>query len=231
MSSRVNASEDIPEMWSPNATHLFKSGARIPDHPPKTNIGGFYVDDNNHVTIYWKEMEAYEENGDKAGYKVDVLDGANRYACHIRSFTFPINIYDLFLFFCRTLKPDLMTEIMAQYRSLAANDESDFIFSVRSTNEIGSSIQKSIVRVPQKDKRCAQPDKIKKILATENSNMRKYMLSWSPPQVGAKDITSYTVFWCNTINESPNKCDVSVNLFFVLTFTVIYLFFLFIDVN
>lgn len=75
----MNASEDIPEMWSTNATHLFKTGARIPDRPPETNIGGFYVDDNNHVTIYWKGLKPYEVNGDNAGYKVEVVQGARRY--------------------------------------------------------------------------------------------------------------------------------------------------------
>lgn len=99
---------------------------------------------------------------------------------------------------------------MAHYRSLSVNTEIDLIFSVHSTNEKGFSVEKSNLTVPKKNKRCSPPEKIKKILTTENTNMRKYMLSWSPPLFGSFEIINYTVFWCNTKDESPNKCDVSI---------------------
>lgn len=112
----------------------------------------------------------------------------------------------------RNLKPDSISTIMAYYRSLSINTEKDLIFSVQSKNEKGYSVEKSNLTVPKKSKRCSPPENIKKILTTENTNIRKYMLSWSPPLFGGSEIISYTVFWCNTKDESPSKCDVSVLL-------------------
>lgn len=122
-----------------------------------------------------------------------------------------MNIH-LALFTCSTLKPDSISTIMAHYRSLNVNTESDLIFSVQSTNERGLSNNRSILTIPKENNRCGSPEKIKKILTTENTNTRKYMLSWSPPLFGAVEIISYTVFWCNTKDESPNKCDVRIPL-------------------
>lgn len=67
---RVSGAEDTPMMWSGNATLLFKSGSRIPDAPPATDVGGFYVDDNDHVYVYWRELPKHDENGPQFQYVV-----------------------------------------------------------------------------------------------------------------------------------------------------------------
>lgn len=63
-------------MWS-NETISFKTAARKPDNPPKTDIGGYHVDDNNHVFIYWKELNQSQENGPNASYTIQLHRGAN----------------------------------------------------------------------------------------------------------------------------------------------------------
>lgn len=67
---RVHDAADKPEMWSRNATLIFTSGTRIPDAPPATDVGGFYVDDNDHVYVYWRELPKHDENGPQFQYVV-----------------------------------------------------------------------------------------------------------------------------------------------------------------
>lgn len=75
---RVRGANDTEEMWSRYATIAFRSGVRIPDTPPATPAaGGFYVDDNNHVYVYWRELLKQKENGN--GFKYLIRSNSSRY--------------------------------------------------------------------------------------------------------------------------------------------------------
>lgn len=75
---RVRGANDTEEMWSRYSSQSFRSGVRIPDAPPVTAAaGGFYVDDNNHVYVYWRELLKQKENGN--GFKYLITSNSSRY--------------------------------------------------------------------------------------------------------------------------------------------------------
>lgn len=183
--SKVNKAEDIPEMWSKATNISFWSGSRIPDQPPQTAAGSFYVDDNHHVYIYWKELDEFKQNGAGFGYQLECTSHK-----HI-----PTN------------KPS-NNSFFQKYTSLRENVREDIHFTVRSINEMGPSEQSSVIRVPSKANLCDLPRDIRSILHNKGPK-RKYVFSWSPPAKNSHIITSYTVFWCKAGIESPSICNVS----------------------
>lgn len=97
-----------------------------------------------------------------------------------------------------TLMPREKWTSYGAYYETKEND--DFQFWIHSKNAVGNSIEKSIVTVPRAEKRCAKPTNIKKIKTNQ-----EYNLSWQAPN--DPTITSFTVFWCSSNDESPNRCN------------------------
>lgn len=79
-------------------------------------------------------------------------------------------------------------------------------FHIYSQNDVGKSIKYSSVVVPAVKDRCEPPTLIKKI----RLDNKTYNISWVAPIKGPK-ITSYTIFWCEPNNESPNDCKGSID--------------------
>lgn len=79
-------------------------------------------------------------------------------------------------------------------------------FHIHSQNDVGKSNRYSSVHIPAVKDRCEPPTLIKKI----RLDNKTYNISWVAPIKGPK-ITSYTIFWCEPNNESPNDCKGSID--------------------
>lgn len=77
---------------------------------------------------------------------------------------------------------------------------------IHSENDVGRSIKYSSVYIPAVNDRCEPPTLIKKIRLDNQT----YNISWVAPIRGPK-ISSYTIFWCEPNNESPNDCKGSID--------------------
>lgn len=63
-------------MWSNFTSATFRTSSRIPDEPPKVDPGGFNVDDNGNIYLYWKEIEKWKRNGNNPTYNITIEKGA-----------------------------------------------------------------------------------------------------------------------------------------------------------
>lgn len=167
----------LPDLWSNFSSIFFDTASRIPDDPPRTDIGAFSVNDYGHVYLYFEGLPASKHNG--------------------------INFTYIFTEMKRpALKPSQIVH-EAKFEDIHRSD--DLMFAIRSVNSEGFSELASHLRVPPIDQRCSMPTQIKKIKSDET-----YEFSWQPPTEPptryCPEITSYTVFWCDSKNDSPNSC-------------------------
>lgn len=168
----------IPDLWSNNSSIGFATASRVPDTPPRTDMGAFSVNDYGHVYLYFEGLPLSRHNGDKFNYT-----------------------------FTETRRPDITPTSLfyeAKFQNVSRDD--DLMFAIHSMNSVGPSKFASYLHVPAAYKRCPMPTEIKKI----KLDSQTYNFSWQPP-VGATshdcpEILSYTVFWCKSINDSPNSC-------------------------
>lgn len=178
--TKVESAEDIPEMWSPFANCTFQTRARTPDNPPKTDQGGFSINDHGHVFIYWRELQMSRSNGPNLHYEVRLENN-------------------------QTLDANKVISTMAKYENLDGKYNGSMEFTIRSVNDVGASKYASLLRIPPPNRRLAAPQNIKKFL-----HNHVYNLTWMPPQE-KDEITSYTVFWCNSTDEQSGQCTSSID--------------------
>lgn len=170
---KVQKLNETRELWSDYSACTFYTASRTPDNPPQTDIGSFSVNDYNNIYIFWKALPKSKQNGADFDYDISVVNNTS-------------------------LAPK---EKWAQYGAYFEKIEStDTEFQIRSENAVGKSREKSVVRVPRSDRRCAKPINIKKVKTNE-----EYRLSWQSPY--DTSVTSYTVFWCNSNDDAPNRCS------------------------
>lgn len=179
--SRLLTAPDIEEMWSGWTNITEQTLMRRPDTPPEVDQGSFSVGANKELYIYWKHLSKCQYNGINISYST---------ASNLGILQTPANYKDYFTVFT---KDDLKRS-------------DDMKFMIRSVNVKGSSENASILVVPSEKRMLEGPTKIKKIVANEN-----YQISWSPPENDYDKVTSYTVFWCTTKVEHPNKCEGSID--------------------
>jgi Fibronectin type III domain len=178
ISLRSQKAPDTDEMWSNYTASTFLTNARRPDTPPEVDIGGFHINDNRDIIIYWKTLPQAYQNGINAGYRIrQVFENGK----------------------LKNRTPDMSASTMARFNHMP---DYDYEFLVESVNEKGASINSSVIRVPRRDKRLAGPTRFKKLFIDG-----KYKLSWSPADQYPYNIDSYTIFWCRSKNELPNQCD------------------------
>jgi cytokine receptor domeless len=178
ISLRSQKAPDTAEMWSNYTATMFLTNARRPDTPPEVDIGGFHINDNRDIVIYWKTLPQAYQNGINAGYRIrQVFENGK----------------------LKNRTPDMSASTMARFNHMP---DYDYEFLVESVNEKGASINSSVIRVPRRDKRLAGPTRFKKLFIDG-----KYKLSWSPADQYPSNIDSYTIFWCRSKNELPNQCD------------------------
>lgn len=166
------------ELWSEYESQIFHTIPKIPDKPPRTDIGSFAINDLNDLFLYWHQLKPYEKNGANGTYVItkSTLNGHH--------YKFPVT----------------MTDIMAKFSTIPDNM---LEFEIRSSNSEGRSLDSSPIRIPPKRLRVGYPTELKK-----NRNGTLYTLSWQKPKHSAEDLESYTVFWCKAKSEQPNQCEV-----------------------
>lgn len=99
------------------------------------------------------------------------------------------------------------TRTLAKLEHIDANIMTKALnFHIHSQNDVGKSVKYSSIHVPAVKDRCEPPTLIKKI----RLDNKTYNISWVAPTKGPK-IASYTIFWCEPNNESPNDCKGSID--------------------
>lgn len=166
------------ELWSDYAYFAFQTLSRIPDKPPETDIGAFSVNDLNDVVIFWRELRVYEHNAANAGYVITKS-------------------------LVEGHEKQLKANISRTSAKLQDMRDQTIEFEIRSSNAEGLSRRASFIKVPRKADRVPYPTELKK-----NRHGTEYTLTWREPRTYARQITSYTVFWCKSKSELPNQCEV-----------------------
>jgi cytokine receptor domeless len=179
---RSQKAPDIDEMWSNYTSKTFLTNSRRPDTPPEVDIGGFHINDNRDIVIYWKTLPKAYQNGLDAEYRIrQVFENGK----------------------LKNRTPDMYAYNMARFNQMP---DYDYEFMVESSNEKGASIDANVIRVPRRAKLLSEPTRLKKLFING-----EYKLSWSPPRNHTHQIESYTIFWCVSKNELPNQCESSIN--------------------
>lgn len=172
---------NLPDLWSDISSIYFKTPSRVPDEPPNTDIGAFCVNDYGHLYLYFEELPVWKHNGKDFHYIFN-----------------PVN---------RPMLRPIQSMYNAKFEDVPFTETEDVTFAIHSANSEGLSRQASYLRVPPMHEQCPVPTQIKKI----EFDRQTYDISWQPPVDGlteyCPEITSYTVFWCNTKSDSPNSCN------------------------
>lgn len=179
--SRLSTTPDIEEMWSSWKNITEQTSMRHPDTPPSVDEGSFSVGATGDIYIYWKHLNKCQYNGNNISYTVSSSSKKSE-------------------------SPFKYMDYYAIYSKNDINLKEDTMFYIRSVNAKGASERASTVIIPSQERILEGPSKIKKIVANEN-----YQISWSPPEHDKYKVTSYTVFWCSTKVEQPNKCEGSID--------------------
>uniref|UniRef100_A0A6B2E6T6 Putative cytokine receptor n=1 Tax=Phlebotomus kandelakii TaxID=1109342 RepID=A0A6B2E6T6_9DIPT len=167
------------ELWSNYTKFQFQTLPKIPDRPPDVNIGSFYLNDHNDLWLYWKPLPLEEQNGNNSHYVISSVRNGKGTEL--------------------TIQASNLTTIMAKFQEI--RDE-DFTFTIRSANSEGESIDGSTIYVPSRANRFPLPTDLKKY-----SIDYKYKLTWAPPSTRQDELTSYTVFWCESKTNYPSECN------------------------
>uniref|UniRef100_A0A182LZX4 Fibronectin type-III domain-containing protein n=1 Tax=Anopheles culicifacies TaxID=139723 RepID=A0A182LZX4_9DIPT len=178
---RTNSIEVAEDLWSNHTSCLFNTLPRKPDLPPDVPLGGFEDSNEQHLFVYWRELDEWQHNARSGFYYNITMEGPNgRTIAHLNT---TVGMID-------------------RYRVADAN----YTFQIRSANGEGLSERSSELFVPSRRHRLGKP-LIDKLL----SDSGQFALSWKPPSSVHSPITSYTVFWCNTTSNSPNDCNGSIH--------------------
>ncbi|KAJ8936498.1 hypothetical protein NQ314_012362 [Rhamnusium bicolor] len=190
------ADDDDESMWSDNATVTARTKSKVPDCPPKTNIGSFEIVNNGQnrdAYVYWQQLKEEQKNGQNFSYYVKVENHPE-------------------------IRPVELTKAYARFQDLSTSD--DYKVNIWSVNVEGRSVEKSTVIIPAT--RIREPLNFIKVAHKEDL----YELSWEPPRhldgVEDPEITNYTIFWCSNERDRPYPCDGFLNWTMVPNDTVKY---------
>ena len=70
LQSKREAAPDLEYFWSDPAEYTFTTNSVIPSKPPDTNVGAFFIDDNNNTFLYWTPVLDTEKNGANFSYVI-----------------------------------------------------------------------------------------------------------------------------------------------------------------
>lgn len=79
-------------------------------------------------------------------------------------------------------------------------------FKVKSQNQVGQSVNASILKVQPSLRRPIQLEQLKKI--TKVYHNQSYTISWQQPG-DLESLINFTVFWCISKMESQSQCKVT----------------------
>ncbi|XP_017475524.1 PREDICTED: LOW QUALITY PROTEIN: cytokine receptor-like [Rhagoletis zephyria] len=161
--ARVNATKS---KWNEPTYLNFKTISCIPDRPPKTIAGGFYIHYNSTekvISLYWEELARHEQNGPGFYYRIDTWNGT-----HVTSKT--------------------STETSVTFSWL----DQPKLYEVRAVNDVGASIAMSTISV-NVSQTSYVPKRIEQLLY---SNDTLELLWMHPADYDKDPPSNYTVFWC-----------------------------------
>lgn len=171
------------DLWSDYAKLTNITASKIPDGPPRTNIGSFehlsYSNDSKrNIKIYWSEISDEYQNGKDFQYVVVKVEDT-----HVdkRSTTENFMVFN-------NLSPD-----------------KSYLFKIWAQNDIGLSRDYSIIRVPKQSDCPHRPTGFIK----EELEGGLYNLMWKRPDVEDQIIRNYTLFWC--LEKNSNPCNGNFN--------------------
>lgn len=162
-----NAKDD--EFWSDPSFQFFQTQSEIPSRPPETTAGAFVrapFSTRRMISVYWKQLEEYEENGANFTYKVLVLQNSHS----------------------RIIYPEKNKSL--SYIDINSATMNPIYITIWSRNINGSSLNSSHLYIPAESEMLNSVKSFTK-LAFENGT---YELSWDNANPG--NIDNYTLFWC-----------------------------------
>ncbi|KAJ8664784.1 hypothetical protein QAD02_006446 [Eretmocerus hayati] len=171
------------DKWSNFSDITFRTLPTVPGQAPRTDVGSFQIDglqNNREVYLYWQTIPDYLENGEGFAYVVSLVEENGR------------RLY---------LEPSEITRSYAKFRGLSYT--SSYKFEIVASNEVGVLEQPATIFVPSLQTIPKEPTAFTKIAFDDGL----YELSWKPPVVGSKDITDYTIFWCQNDRDWPYQCS------------------------
>ncbi|XP_037937252.1 cytokine receptor-like isoform X2 [Teleopsis dalmanni] len=182
---RVVSRHSDDTMWSELYMQSFETLPRIPDAPPKTDNGSFFIDPNEtRVRLYWQQLPNYRYNGPHFEYIIETK--RNGYNIDLK----PLSIDN--------------TSAIFPWKK-----EHQYEFVIKSRNNVGESLESSQIIVPAwpDSYKLNSPKWIRNIYHAAN---RTYTLSWSAP-ANITNLVDYTVFWCPSKPNVLNECKGSLH--------------------
>ncbi|XP_063928126.1 cytokine receptor-like isoform X1 [Zophobas morio] len=181
----AKALPDDKSMWSRNASITVRTGSKIPDEPPLTDVGSFEIvafdDGYREVYIYWKHIKEKQKNGPLFRYGISCEEDDS-------------------------IKPTEITNAYAKFDNLPASKS--YTFHIWSENMNGSSLGRSTVRVPEEADHVKEPKNFIAVKFSEGD----FELFWEPPELSTNQyITNYTIFTCSNVRDRPDQCTGLLN--------------------
>ncbi|RZB38682.1 cytokine receptor, partial [Asbolus verrucosus] len=178
---------DDESMWSRNASITVRTSSKVPDKPPKTDVGSYEIVASGNslqyreAYIYWQQILEEQKNGPDFRYNVRVEENPS-------------------------IQPIELTNAYARFLNLSIS--SSYTFNIWSHNANGSSIHKSTVVIPKQTDRVKEPQSFAKV----EFGSGRYELTWEAPKLPlGQRITNYTVFWCSNERDRPYQCNGKLN--------------------
>ncbi|XP_072753028.1 uncharacterized protein Dome isoform X2 [Anoplolepis gracilipes] len=184
------------DMYGEPGVITFRTSPKLPSFSPQTDIGSFEIIENNgnrDIYLYWQMIPQYHENGNHFKYQVSHVE-QNGHEIVLESFE--------------------MTKTYAKFKGLSF---SNYRFKIASMNEIGINKNYTEIIVPSRDEMPREP--IEFTITVFEKGL--YELSWKPP-IMRKDITNYTIFWCDSERDRPFQCTGYLNWSHVSANTTAY---------
>lgn len=170
-----------PEMqWSEITTISVLTDKQIPNHSPTAFESSYELMPNNKVYIYWQRLDRQFWNGDDLKYEITHVQGPHTYVSIIA-------------------KPST-TRLSATVDENHANE-----FKIYSTNEIGKSLNYSIIKIRNEQDRIPFARRMVKFV--ENG---LYTLKWYLPGNSTQYMSMIIV--CDQIDDQQNVCQVELKI-------------------
>ncbi|KAI4504019.1 hypothetical protein M0802_000490 [Mischocyttarus mexicanus] len=185
------------DKWSEFSGITFRTPAKLPAIPPRTDIGSFEIAENTlyrDIYLYWQTIPLHLENGKNFRYQIDYVEENGRKI---------------------ELLPNETTKTYAKYKGI--NLQSTYRFELVSMNLVGMSKERSQIIVPSKLDTPPEPIAFTKIAFDGGL----YELSWKPP-ITNTIITNYTIFWCSNERDRPYQCTGYLDWVHVSNTTTVY---------
>ncbi|XP_060537286.1 cytokine receptor [Cylas formicarius] len=150
VSMKSAVADDDEYLWSGFSSVTILTHSKLPDRPPRTNMGSFEVMNsaNRTVYIYWQKIGVREENGENFSYFVNISEDGS-------------------------IKPTSLHKNYARFDNLR---DINYTFNVYSKNQVGFSLDSSKVFVPSSLYAIKEPSNLVKV----DRGKGQYYLAWEP---------------------------------------------------